>query len=117
MLIKFSINFTDFFHMLLSSVTEKGLLKISTVIMYNIIYFSYGSVKFCIIYFANMLFVIVELLSRDCQASLSMGFPRQESWSRLLFLFPRDLPNPGIKPVSPALSGGFLTAEPPGEGS
>jgi len=44
-----SISFTDFFHMLLSSVTEKGMLKISTVIMYNIIYFSYGSVKFCFI--------------------------------------------------------------------
>ena len=25
-----------------------------------------------------------------------------------------DLPNPGIKPVSPALAGGFFTAEPPG---
>ena len=25
-----------------------------------------------------------------------------------------DLPDPGIKPVSPALAGGFFTAEPPG---
>jgi len=24
-----------------------------------------------------------------------------------------DLPNPGIKPTSPALAGGFFTAEPP----
>ena len=44
--------------------------------MYNTIYFSYSPVKFCFIYFANMLFVIVELLSRACQASLSMGFPK-----------------------------------------
>ena len=58
-----------------------------------------------------MLFVIVELLSRACQASLSIGFPRQESWSRLPFLFPRDLPNPGIKPASSALAGGFFTSE------
>ena len=36
-----------------------------------------------------------------CQASLSMGFPRQEYWSRLLFLTPGDLPDPRIKPASP----------------
>ena len=30
------------------------------------------------------------------QASLSMGFSRQEYWSRLPFLTPEDLPNPGI---------------------
>ena len=27
----------------------------------------------------------------------------------------RDLPGPGIEPVSPALAGGFFTAEPPGK--
>ena len=51
------------------------------------------------------------------QASLSMGFPRQKHWSGLLFPFPGDLPNPGIKPASlalPALAGGFFTTEPPG---
>ena len=79
--------------------------------MYNTIYFSYSPVKFCFIYFANMLFVIVELLSRACQASLSMGFPKQESWSRLPFLFPGDLPNPGIKSASSILAGGFFISE------
>ena len=38
-----------------------------------------------------------------CQAPLSMGFPRQEYWDRLLFTSPRDLSDPGIKPTSPAL--------------
>ena len=47
------------------------------------------------------------------QAPLSMGFPRQEYWSGLPFPPPGDLPHPGIKPVSPALAGGFFTAEPP----
>ena len=42
-----------------------------------------------------------------CQASLSMEFPSQEYWRGLPFPFPRDLPNPGIKPASPALAGGF----------
>ena len=31
----------------------------------------------------------------------------------LPFLSPGDLPNPGIKPASPALEGGFFTTEPP----
>ena len=35
------------------------------------------------------------------QAPLSMGFPRQEYWSGLLFPSPRDLPNPVIKSESP----------------
>ena len=37
------------------------------------------------------------------QASLSMGFSRQEYWSGLPFPSPGDLPNPEIKLRSPAL--------------
>jgi len=40
-------------------------------------------------------------LTVACQAPLSMGFSRQEYWSGLSFSSPGDLPNPGIKPVSP----------------
>ena len=36
------------------------------------------------------------------QAPLSMGFSRQEYWSGLPCPPPGDLPNPGIKPVTPA---------------
>ena len=36
------------------------------------------------------------------EAPLSMGFPRQEYCSGLPFPAPGDLPDPGIKPVSPA---------------
>ena len=43
-----------------------------------------------------------------CQAPLSMGFSRQESWSRLPFPSPEDLPNPGIEPGSPALQANSL---------
>ena len=49
------------------------------------------------------------------QAPLSMGSPRQEYWSRLPFCFPGDLPDPGIEPMSPALTGRFFTTEPPGK--
>ena len=48
------------------------------------------------------------------QASLSMGFSRQEYWSGLPFSSPRDLPNPGIELTSlasPALAGGFFYQE------
>ena len=47
------------------------------------------------------------------QASLSMQFPRQEYWSGLLFPSPRNLPNPGIEPRSPAMLADSLLSEPP----
>ena len=49
------------------------------------------------------------------QASLSMGFPRQEYWSGLPFSSPGDLSDPGIKPVSPILQADSLPPEPPGK--
>ena len=42
------------------------------------------------------------LRTAACQAPLSMGFLRQEYWSGLPFLPPRDLPDPRIEPLSPA---------------
>ena len=47
----------------------------------------------------------------DCQAPLSMGFSRQESWSGLPFPSPGDLPDPGNKPGSPALQADSLSAK------
>ena len=41
------------------------------------------------------------------QALLSMGFSRQEYWSGLPFP-PPDLPDPGVKPVIPALQADSL---------
>ena len=38
-----------------------------------------------------------------------------EYWNGLPFSSPRDLPDPGILPMSPALAGGFFTTEPPGK--
>ena len=49
------------------------------------------------------------------QAPLSMRFPREEYWSELPFPSPGDLPDPGIKPMSPALAGALFTTEPPGK--
>ena len=49
------------------------------------------------------------------QASLSIGFPRQEYQSGLPFPPPGDLADPGIEPASPALAGRFFTTVPPGK--
>ena len=54
------------------------------------------------------------------QASLSMGFSRQEYWNRLPFPTAGNLPNPGIKPqspVSPVLPSRFFTTASPGKPS
>ena len=42
---------------------------------------------------------------------MSMEFFQQEYWSGLPFPFPGDLPDPGIKPRSPALQADSLTTE------
>ena len=51
----------------------------------------------------------------DQQAPLSAIFLRQEYWSGLPFPSPGDLPDPGIKPGSPALQADSLPSEPPGK--
>ena len=49
------------------------------------------------------------------QAPPSMGFSWQQYWSGLPFPSPGDLPDPGIKPGSPAFQADALTAEPRGK--
>ena len=43
------------------------------------------------------------LLTVSCQVPQSMGFSRQEYWNGLSCSLPGDRPDPGIKPMSPAL--------------
>ena len=55
------------------------------------------------------------------QTPLSMGFSRQQYWSRLSFPTPGDIPDLGMEnasPMSPALAGGYFTLclESPGLG-
>ena len=49
------------------------------------------------------------------QAPLFMGLLRQEHWRGLPCPSPGDLPDPGIKPKSPALQADSLLTEPPGK--
>ena len=48
------------------------------------------------------------------QAPQSVEFSRQEYWSGLPFPSPGDVPDPGIKPGSPALWADASPSEPPG---
>ena len=47
------------------------------------------------------------------QPSLSVEFPTQKYWSRSPFSSSGDIPNPGIKPLSPELADGFFITELP----
>ena len=58
---------------------------------------------------------LVNLWTVACQASLSLEFSRQEYRSGLPFPPPGHLPDPGMKPTSLPLAGGFFTTEPPGK--
>ena len=57
--------------------------------------------------FAQLCLTLCDSMDCSHQASLSMGFIRQEYRSGLLFPFPGDLLNPAIKSTSPALADGF----------
>ena len=61
---------------------------------------------------ANSSPTFVILWTVACQVPLSMEFPRQEYWSGLPFPSPGDLPNSGIRPMSPALQVDSLLTEP-----
>ena len=58
---------------------------------------------------------LCDLLDYGHQAPLSMGLSRQEYWSGLSCPPARDLLDPGIEPVSPALQVDSLPAETPGK--
>ena len=61
--------------------------------------------------------VVVYFLSLTL-APLSVGFSSQKYWSQLPFPFPREFPDPGIKPMSPespVLAGRVFTTELPGK--
>ena len=94
-------------------------LSVRDTIFCSVAYFSIVTYYCCLV--TKLLFVqslkssdtFVTLWTVTCQAPQSMGFPRQEYWSSLLFASPGDLPNPGIEPESPALQATALLSETP----
>ena len=59
--------------------------------------------------------LFVTLWTVACHAPLSVGFSRQEHWSRLPFPSPGDPPDPGTEPWSPTPQADSLRSEPPGK--
>ena len=78
------------------------------IFSFRIIFYVYGYVLNCFGY----VWLFATLWTVAYQGPLSMGFSRQEYWSRLSCPPPGDLPNPEIEPaslMSPALAGTFFT--------
>ena len=57
----------------------------------------------CVLNLFSCVRLFVILWTVACQVPLYMGFSRQEYWSGLPCPPPGDLPDPGVKPSSPAL--------------
>ena len=76
---------------------------------------SLASVCVCVCYSLSRAQLFVTPWTVAHQAPLSMGFSRQEYWSRLPFPPPGDFANPGIEPKSPALQADSFLSEPPGK--
>ena len=53
--------------------------------------------------------LVATLWIAACHTALPIGFSRQEHWIGKPCPPPGDLPDPRIKPTSPALAGGFFT--------
>ena len=62
----------------------------------------------CVLNCFSCVWLFVTLWTVALQTPLFMGFFRQEYWSGLPFPPPKDLPDPGIELVSPALASGFF---------
>ena len=65
----------------------------------------------CVLSHISYVRLFANLWTVAYEAPLSMGFSRQEHWSRSSFS-PLDLPDPGVKPaflMSPELAGKFFT--------
>ena len=78
----------------------------------------YSRVCTCVLSHFSRVWLFATLWTVAHQASLTMGFSRQEYWSGLPCPPPGDLPNPGIEPMSlksPTLAEGFFTTSAPGE--
>ena len=79
---------------------------------------SFLSSYYCMCVHAHHVQLFVTPWIIACQASLSTVFSRHGYWSGLSFPTPGDLPNPGIKPVSPvspSMASRFFITVPPGK--
>ena len=67
-----------------------------------------GNSSFCLLSSVSYAQLFVTPWTIACQAPLSMEFSKKEYWTGLPFPPPRDLPNPQIESMFPALQVGSL---------
>ena len=73
---------------------------------------SQGGMRVCVL---SYVWFFLTSWTITCQASLFMEFFRQKYWSGLPSPSLGDLPEPGIKPLSPVVAGGLFATVPPGK--
>ena len=78
--------------------------------LYILASFVKDNVPMCVLSHFSHVWLFVTLWTVAHQAPILMGFSRQEYLNGLPCPLQRDLPNPGIKPTSPALAGGLSTS-------
>ena len=79
-----------------------------------LIYYYFQVFFYCCCLVAKLCLTLRTPWAVDCQALLSMGYPRQEYWSGLPFPPPGDLPDSVVetRSLETSVAGRFLTAEP-----
>ena len=96
--------------------TGSGFLLDSILLKKILYYYTLCSVCVCArMWASNSVRLFVTLWTVARQAPLFIKFSRQEYWSGLSFPSPGNLPDPGIKPWSPALQADSLPSESPGK--
>ena len=81
-------------------------LKLSNIILKLKLKKCYQNLCACSV--AQLCLTLCDPMNYSLPGSSFMEFPRQEYWSGLPCLSPGDLPDPGIKPASPAFQLGSL---------
>ena len=98
------------------SSSQTGMyLKCSGIKKHSIIWHTFELWCMCVCQSLSCVWLFTTPWTVVRQAPLSMEFSRQQYWSGLLFPAPGDLPDPVIKPRSPALQADSLPSEPPGK--
>ena len=93
----------QYFHFCLSTLTlfidntENSILFLKFQMSFTIMFKS----CVCLLSHFSCVWLFVTLQTVAHQVPLSIGFSRQEYWSRLTFPPPGDRPNPGTEPTSP----------------
>ena len=77
----------------------------------------HAQIEYLVCVHAELQLTLCDTVEHRPPAPLAVGLSQQEYWSGLPFPPLGDLPDPGIKPASPALAGRLFTPEPPGNPS